>query len=91
MTTAVEQTRLEIVDPETGEVIDLRALTDAEIDELHMVLQYHIDEYRRLERLVWHEMRRRAVEQGGLDGRYRRWTVKRVTTIEATPQMKEGE
>lgn len=73
-----------VVDPESGEAIDLRSLTDRELDAMQLRLSWLAGEYRRLERVAWEEIRRRAQEQGGLNGEGRRWTVTRksVTTVQ---------
>src|SRR5690606_36549420 len=42
--------RMVIVDPETGEVIDINALSDRELDALHLHLRFMQEEYTRLER-----------------------------------------
>src|SRR5690606_32799284 len=44
---------LVIVDPDTGEVIDIGTLADRELDELHLYLSVMEREYRRLQQMVW--------------------------------------
>lgn len=91
MTIATEpQERLRVVDPDTGEALDLTRLTDREIDELHLMVHARATEWRLLERTVWSEIGRRVREQGGLNGSKRRWSVKWQRTQSVTCEPKEG-
>lgn len=80
--------RMVIVDPETGEVIDINALSDRELDALHLHLRFMQEEYARLERWVWSALRERAIARGGLDGDRRRWVVRRTSQLTVTPEYK---
>lgn len=81
---------LVIVDPDTGEVIDIGTLADRELDELHLYLSIMEREYRRLEQMVWNYLRKRAIEQGGLEGARRRWRVERRSYSAVTVEYKRG-
>lgn len=81
---------LVIVDPDTGEVIDIGTLADRELDELHLYLSIMGREYRRLEQMVWNHLRNRAIEQGGLEGARRRWRVERRSYSAVTVEQKRG-
>lgn len=80
--------RMVIVDPETGEVIDINALSDRELDALHLHLRFMQEEYSRLERWVWSALRDRAIANGGVDGHKRRWVVRRTSQMTVTPEYK---
>ena len=81
---------LVIVDPDTGEVIDIGTLADRELDELHLYLSIMEREYRRLQQMVWNHLRKRAIEQGGLEGARRRWRVERRPYSAVTVEHKRG-
>ena len=80
--------RMVIVDPETGEVIDINALSDRELDALHLHLRFMQEEYARLERWVWSALRDRAIANGGVDGHKRRWVVRRTSQMTVEPEYK---
>jgi hypothetical protein len=79
-TMAAEVEHLQIIDPSTGEVADLKALTDRELDQLQLHLNWMAHQYEQLERITWDEIKHRAIAQGGLQGVNRRWVVATVKT-----------
>jgi|TARA_R100000501_G_C2629350_1_gene124044 hypothetical protein len=64
--------------------INPEKLTDRQLDELHLEVRHIADVYRNEEKILWQELRRRAVEQGGLLGETRMWHV----VMENTPKVR---
>jgi hypothetical protein len=76
--------RLEVVDPESGEVVNLADLPDADLDELHMLTIYYETQWRLMSQDVMREIARRVRERGGMDSPRRTWKVKRIEVADAT-------